>query len=140
MINLAPGALIVSIYSGINNNNSTNAPEPPPETPEQAAARQQKDAAVQQATAGAKMLKKAMRDPDSFKLDSALVVNGSGAACYEYRAKNGFGGTNRSQAVLSGDGKKFKASEMDGFNRLWNKECAGKAGTEVGAAIRWLAL
>ncbi|MGB8339650.1 MAG: hypothetical protein WCD07_10560 [Burkholderiales bacterium] len=112
----------------------------PPETAEHAAIRKQEDATVQRATVGAVTLKKIMRDPESFKLESALVIDGSGAVCYDYRAKNGFGGTNVGHAVLSGDGKLFKTSDMDGFTRLWNKECAGKRGTEAATAIRWFAL
>lgn len=85
---------------------------------------------------GAILLKKAMRDPDSFKLESAIVTD-IGAACYEYRTKNGFGGVNASMAVLSKDGIKFRTDEMDGFTSLWNKECAGRAGTDATTAIRW---
>lgn len=110
------------------------------ETPEQKAEREKKDAAVQRATAGAVVLKKAMRDPDSFKLESALVIDGTGAVCYEYRAKNGFGGTNVGKAVLASDGKTFRTNQNDGFSRLWNKECAGKTGIDAATAIRWFYL
>ena len=138
------GIVIISIFSSIFSSNSgtqsSATTTPAAETPELAANRKQKDAAVQRATVGAITLKKGMRDPDSFKLESALVINGSGAVCYDYRAKNGFGGTNVGHAVLSGDGKVFKTSDMDGFTRLWNKECAGKNGTEAATAIRWFAL
>lgn len=113
---------------------------PKPLTSEELATKKKKDEAVQRAAAGAVMLKKTMRDPDSFKLESALVINGSGAVCYEYRAKNGFGGINPGQAVLSADGKKFKSDEMDGFVALWNKECTDKPGTQTATAINWLAL
>lgn len=110
------------------------------ETSEQAAIRKKKDAAVQRATDGAVTLKKAMRNPDSFKLESAFVIDSTYAVCYEYRAQNGFGGVNAGRAVLSADGKRFKISTMDGFAILWNKECANKTGTETAASIRWLAL
>lgn len=98
------------------------------------------DAAVQRAAAGAVMLKKTMRDPASFELDSALVIEGGGAVCYSYRAKNGFGGFNAGQAVLSSNGKILKTNEMDGFAALWNEECAKKRGTEVATSINWFAL
>lgn len=81
-----------------------------------------------------------MRDPESFKLESALVINGTGAVCYDYRARNGFGGLNVGHAVLSPDGKTFKTNEEDGFTKLWNKECVNKTGKEVATAIRWFAL
>lgn len=98
------------------------------------------DEAIQKATIGAIALKKAMRDPESFKLESALVINGTGAVCYDYRARNGFGGVNVGHAVLSADGKRFKTNEEDGFTKLWNKECVNKTGKEVVTAIRWFAL
>lgn len=106
----------------------------------EAAEKKRKHAAIQQASAGAIILKKSMRDPDSLKLESALVINGTGAVCYEYRAKNGFGGMNVGHAVLSADGKQFRTSEMDGFTKMWNKECANKSGTEAATAIRWFVL
>ncbi len=131
------GVIILASLSSIF---SSSTPPPPPDTPQQAAAKKKQDEAVQRATVGAVALKKAMRDPESFKLESALVINGTDAVCYDYRAKNGFGGMNVGQAVLSADGKRFKTSEMDGFAKLWNKECAGKSGNEVATAIRWFAL
>ncbi len=138
------GSLIGVVFLGIiilaSLSSIFSSSAPPPGTPEQAAAKKKEDEAVQRATVGAVALKKAMRDPESFKLESALVINGTDAVCYDYRAKNGFGGMNVGHAVLSADGKRFKTSEMDGFAKLWNKECAGKSGTEVAAAIRWFAL
>jgi hypothetical protein len=140
------GAVILSALSGVFSSGSgtgtsaTSSPSKPPETTEQKAERERKDAAVERAAAGAVILKKTMRDPESFKLESALVIDRTGAVCYDYRAKNGFGGTNVGHAVLGADGKTFKTSEMDGFARLWNKECAGKSGTEAATAIRWFAL
>ena len=102
--------------------------------------RAKKDAAVQRAVLGARVLKKAMRDPDSFKLESALVIEGSRAVCYDYRAKNGFGGYNRGHAVLAGNGTTFKTDDMAGFRKLWNKECSGKQGIEEATAINWSGL
>ena len=83
------------------------------------------------------MLKKAMRNPDSFKLTSALIIDATGTTCYGYRAQNGFGGLNRGQAVLTPTGK-FKSDEMDGFAPLWNKECAHKTGTEEVQTVNYV--
>lgn len=83
------------------------------------------------------MLKQAMRDPDSFKLSQALVIDGTGAVCYEYRARNGFGGMNVGHAVISPDGKTFKAENDSGYRALWNKECANKEGLDAADAINW---
>lgn len=105
-----------------------------------ASAQKPEDRAVQRAALGAKALKNSMRNPDSFKLESALVIDETFAVCYEYRSQNGFGGMNRGQAVLARDGKRFLTNEMDGFGKLWNRECAGKRGSEAATAIRWFAL
>lgn len=49
--------------------------------------------AIADAANGALAIRGTMRDPDSFKLASMLIVPKTGTVCYEYRAKNGFGGT-----------------------------------------------
>jgi len=98
------------------------------------AEQEKENAAAARAQVGARILKRAMRDPDSFKLDSALVMTGSNAVCYDYRAKNGFGGYNVGHAVLAPDGT-FETNEMSGFSSLWKKHCAGKRGTEEATAI-----
>ena len=128
--------MLTSIFIGA----SHESPVPRSMTPEELAVKKKEDAATQRAAAGAVLLKKAMRDPDSFKLESALVIDGSGAVCYNYRAKNGFGGVDRGHAVLSTDGKRFKTDDMDGFTTLWNKECANKSGSETATAINWFTL
>jgi hypothetical protein len=78
------------------------------------------------AVSGAKKLMDAMRNPDSFKLSSALFMD-DGAICYEYRAQNGFGGMNVGRAVLTAKGI-IKTNEMEGGSKLWNRECANKSG------------
>jgi hypothetical protein len=113
-------------------------PPAPPSTPEQIAAKKKQDEGIARAQAGAVMLKRAMRDPDSFKLAQALVINGTGAVCYEYRARNGFGGMNVGHAVIAPDGKSFKTENDTGFHPLWNKECANKEGLDAADAINWL--
>lgn len=132
------------LSGSFTNQTASPNPEPPetatpkPESPAQAAARKKQDRAAQLPMAGAIALKKAMRDPESFKLESALQIESTGAVCYEYRSKNGFGGVNVGQAVLSADGKNFKTDEEGGFTTLWNKECANRSGTETAAGIRLL--
>lgn len=132
------------IIAAIDDSEPEPAPAPAPAkqqlTPEEAAEKEKKDKAVQLAAAGAATLKKTMRDPDSFELESALVIEESGAVCYTYRARNGFGGMNRDNAVLADGGKKFLTSDSEGFVDLWNQECGGKSGQDVSAAIRWFAL
>lgn len=76
-----------------------------------------------------------MRNPDSFKLESAIVTDAR-AVCYEYRAQNGFGGTNVEHAVLASDGKTLKSESMAGFNNLWKKECNNKQGEDYTGRVK----
>src|ERR1700741_3540637 len=70
-----------------------------PFTPQEQKLNDQKNAAVKQAWDGYENLKEDMRDPDSFQATSIAVMI-AGGACYEYRAKNGFGGMTGGIAVL----------------------------------------
>lgn len=107
------------------------------QTPAEKAAEEKESARVSSAATFAVMLKRSMRDPDSFNLNSVLIIDKTGAICYEYRARNGFNGLNVGQAVLSPRGT-FKTSEMSGFSPIWNKECAHKTGTEEVQAVSFL--
>lgn len=82
------------------------------------------------AAVAAKALHDAMRNPDSFVLEKALVMD-SGAVCIEYRAQNGFGGMNRASAVVPPGTTKLLNSDGPGFDKSWNKNCAGKTGHDV---------
>jgi hypothetical protein len=61
-------------------------------------------------------LKKAMRDPDSFKLERAFTTMDAKYACILYRARNGFGGMNRDHVV-------FTTKGGDESAYAWNKHC-----------------
>lgn len=132
------GAIVLGLGTSLIGPKTSPSPAPPAPTPEQAATKKKQDEALARAQAGAAMLKKAMRDPDSFKLSQALVIDGSGAVCYEYRARNGFGGMNVGYAVISSDGTAFKTENDSGFRKLWQKECANKKGEDIADAINWL--
>ncbi len=97
-----------------------------PTSPAQQQKKAKDDAQFQAGVGGAKRLMDAMRNPDSFKVSSALFMN-DGVVCYEYRAQNGFGGMNVGNAVLTEKGT-VKTNEMEGGTKLWNKECANKSG------------
>jgi hypothetical protein len=118
--------IVLAVLGGIINK-MTGVDQPPPPAPVD----QKQEQAVKIALVGAGMLKKGMRDPDSFKLRQVLVMDTTNAVCYDYNARNGFGGYNHGQAVLSPDLKNFKTSEQDGFRQLWNKWCGDKKGTDV---------
>jgi hypothetical protein len=85
------------------------------------------------AAAGAQQLLKHLRDPESLKIESLLITDKDGMACIEYRAKNGFGGMNRGQAVFI---VLALITESDKeFPTAWNQWCANKTGTEEGPYV-----
>jgi len=75
-----------------------------------------------------------MRDPSSFQLESAWVMDNK-AICYTYRARNGFGGLNLEHAVIGREGKSFLTQDMDGFATTWNRDCGKGPGHDYAATI-----
>lgn len=106
-------------------------------SPAEQAGQYRKNLQVAEAAAIARRLKNSMRDPDSFALSSVRLMEKSEAICFEYRARNGYGGMNVGHAALSTT-EKFKTDEMPGFVSLWNSDCAHKAGTEVSDTVQFL--
>ena len=117
-------------HAGVMTYEKSPAPSPTPDPAalRAAAIEKRKNAAAAFAVVFAKELRASMRDPDSFKLDTVLLVD-DGTVCYQYRARNGFGGMNIEQAVLSPK-LLFRTSEQSGFARLWNRYCAHKTGDD----------
>lgn len=139
---LAGFAVIILVSVGLFFYGTREGSDPPPSPPAKAPtpkteAEKKHDAASSMAAAGAKMLRDATRDPQSFKLESAIITSDN-AICYSYRAKNGFGGTNVLEAVWTHDRKKFVSSEQEGFVTAWNRECANKSGSDQASNIRLL--
>lgn len=99
------------------------------------AAKQKSEALFQRSVAGAKQLRSSMRNPDSFKLSEAIVMD-DGGVCYHYRAQNGFGGMNIGEAVLAPNDQ-FKSTDSPGFEKLWNKECSHKTGKDNAQLIKY---
>lgn len=122
--------LILGVVSAIVIPKTSTTQETPQETAQKEAESQRRDTEFNKAYAGKQILLKAVRDQDSLEIDSTLVMDNM-AVCYEYRAKNGFGGVNRGSAVYSSDGLKFITNEMDGFDKQWKKDCANKSGSEI---------
>lgn len=102
------------------------------------AAKLKRDTQLQMAGAGARTIKNAMKDPEAFELKS-LIVKSNGTACYEYRAKNGFGAILPGSAVLSSKGK-LLTQEKDGnsFVAVWNKDCTPAGGDEIANLVKKL--
>ena len=137
---IAAIVLIAIAMSAKNSPSSASAPGTVAKTPEQIAAKEKRDAQLQLAAMGALSLKKGMKDPEAFSMTSAVVKN-SGAACYEYRAKNGFGATFPSIAIMTSKGKML-VKEHDGntFSNAWNKECTVSGGDDIADMIKRLGI
>jgi hypothetical protein len=75
---------------------------------------------------GVKQIYDSARNPDSIKFSEIIITTGH-SICYNYRGQNGFGGMNNESAVLSNTGD-FKHTGQNGFEKIWNKECAGTKG------------
>lgn len=97
-------------------------------SPTEQAEKQKQQATLVVAAEGAKRLRDAMRNPDSFRPAQALIMNDQ-AVRYEFRSQNGFGGFNVGHAVLSPSGE-LKTNETSGFYALWDRECADKKGAD----------
>lgn len=98
-------------------------------TPEQRAAefaaKQKAEAEFQFAVSAAKAVRASMKNPKSFELVSAGLVDG-GALCLIYRGTNGFNAVVTQEAAVKRNGKLG----------AWNKDCAGKPVKDV-ASIRY---
>jgi hypothetical protein len=96
-------------------------------------ARQDKE--LRFASVGAMTLRKSMKDPAAFTLTS-LRVKPTGAACYDYRAKNTFGAILPGSAILTSAGR-LLVEERDGnaFVKAWNSECTVAGGQDISGLV-----
>lgn len=96
---------------------STSKTSPPPaKSAEQLAREAADETRFQMAVALAKQIKRSMRNPDSFSIESALANEESTVFCMEYRGQNGFGGMNKEFIVVTAAGTSQDAKQ-------WNKHC-----------------
>jgi hypothetical protein len=100
------------------------------------ASKAKRDLQLRMAVAAARQLRSSMKDPEAFVLTDAALLP-SGAACYSYRAKNSFGATLPSAAMLHTNGK-LLLQERDGnaFVAAWNKECAKAGGEKITSFVK----
>ncbi len=126
-------ALVIVVKCSMDSADRSSAPAPKLSKAEEAA-KAKGEAQFQRGLAKANVavaaLKASLRNPDSLVLDSVFLITETAAVCIEYRAQNGFGGTNREIAVFAPDGTAKNGSD-DQVRRLWNKECAKKPGREL---------
>lgn len=92
------------------------------------------DHAASRAATHAVRLRKSMRNPDSFKLEAATILDDAKTVCYEYRATNGFGAVDVGRAVLDPTGALLTTDSA------WDRSCGGKSGRDVANAIRMFIL
>lgn len=84
-----------------------------------------------------RLIKKASKDPYSFRMDSVFIFP-DGSTCYEFHAKNSFGAYVPAKAVF--DGSNTWHSEKNGaqFARVWNKVCTRNGGVERAGGLNRL--
>jgi|GEM_PF-2708530 len=83
---------------------------------------------VLRAVEGAKTIKQAMKNPNSFQLEMIRIMP-SGSTCYTYLSQDEVGNTNKGVAVLVKN--EIKTDEMQGFDQRWQDECHGKEGKDA---------
>ena len=117
---------IVWMVNAVTPSDSMPVKKAPTQTPEKIAAKEKKEGEFQKVVAGAYILKQGMKNPDSFKLESAAMM-ADGSICYEYRSTNSF------NAVVPG--RYVMAPKNSGDSAAsWNKYCGGKSGTDYTSA------
>jgi hypothetical protein len=116
-----------------NSPTSTPAPQPTAE-----------DLQFNDAVQGAIWLRAHMREPDSFRLTQAIIVDTkstSGNVCYEYLAKNVLGGMAVGHAVYIQGGMIPITDDTPGFHGLWKDVCGNRSGEdktdEVAAVLKF---
>lgn len=105
--------------------------------PQKSADTIQADKELNVAIAYGKLIKKATKDPSSFKMESFLIYPG-GAACYEYRAKNSFGAIVPAKAVFDGTTLTTSETDRSKFAKSWNAVCTKAGGEERAGGLNLL--
>lgn len=129
-------AIVGAIAYSCSSNTMVTAGKSPP--PTKSAAEIQADKELNTAIAAGAVLKRAAKDPSSFKMESFLIYPG-GATCYEYRAKNSFGAIVPARAVFI-PGESLETSEHGGktFVNSWNRICSQPGGAERAGGLNLL--
>ena len=78
---------------------------------------------------GAQTVKKNLRKPDGFKLESAMLMRNS-TICYSFSTHDGFGRLKQGAAILVGK-ENIMTNETEEFEDLWHDECEGGNGENL---------
>lgn len=106
-------------------------------TPEQIAQRAKADEDLRRAVAATRVIKKSMKDPESFKLESFVYYDG-GAVCVEFRAKNSFGAVVPGKGVFDGAAAILTNADGNRFVKVWNDTCTRPGGQDRAAGVNAL--
>lgn len=113
----------------------------PEQKAQEEAHKAQQEKYEEMAKQGARKLKLAMKDPESFEIKS-LIVKKNGTACYDYRATNSFNAKLQYSAVLTTIGEIFSQEHQpEKFRKVWNKDCTQPGGVDLTNSSnlkRWL--
>jgi hypothetical protein len=96
------------------------------------AKKQAREARFREGVVYALALKKGMKNPDSFKLETAVRMP-DGVFCFEYRATNSFNAIVPGRAFV-GAGKAGTSDDGATFGPLWNRYC-GKSGEDFDTIV-----
>jgi len=125
-------ALIIGGYAmldGLSKGNFVGTqPQQTESTPDKSKNDKEYEARVLRAVEGAKTIKQAMKNPNTFQVEMISLIS-SGAICYAYATQNEAGDTNKGKAVLIKN--EIKTDEMQGFDQQWQDECHGKDRKDV---------
>lgn len=94
-------------------------------TPEQVAEADAKNERLYRISFAQVEIEKTLNDPDSVQYDFKGYNLDNGAMCFDYRAKNGFGGYVRSKIVVLADNSVFDT------NKGYSKHCPADANYEM---------
>lgn len=133
----SPGVMVLAILIGIGVVSAMFRESPPEhkKTAKEVAEEDARSLRNDRAVGAAKLLRDAMKDPESFSVQSALIME-SGAVCYEYRAKNSFAAVVPGMAVLTAKGGMIATGGNErALDKAWREECAGKMGRDVSSLI-----
>ena len=106
-----------------------------PDTPAQPSQKAANEKRFEFAESSVLGLNRAMRDPDSLRVASAIMPDDE-TLCYVYRARNGFGGMNESFAIQ--DGALLRSRESQGFDKKWEDLCVHRAGTQMAEELNYV--
>lgn len=120
--------IVIGIVSAINSSPARQAQRAAQEASD-TAAKQAREAHFQLALGGALTLRGRMRNPDTFKISSAIVMPDN-TVCYEYRSQNGFGGMGNGRAMLYA-GILLSPALEEHHSKLWEMKCVGQSGYEL---------